>query len=118
MGWRGRGGGWNKRWSSGGPFSDLPPWQRPGWQYGGGRPSNISVKDTSPNCFRFPWLPRWWWADPKYASKYPNLVSTSSQSDEDYDKKQEKEYLNEQKEWMNTQLEAIKNRLDELEKEE
>ena len=34
MGWRGRGtfGPWPGR----GPFSDLPPWQRPGWVYGPG----------------------------------------------------------------------------------
>lgn len=23
------------------------------------------------SCARFPWLPRWWWADPKYGSSYP-----------------------------------------------
>jgi hypothetical protein len=34
MGWRGRGmaGPWPGR----GPFSDLPPWERPGWLYGRG----------------------------------------------------------------------------------
>lgn len=34
MGWRGRGraGTWPGR----GPFSNLPPWQRPGWLYGRG----------------------------------------------------------------------------------
>jgi len=34
MGWRGRGafGPWPGR----GPFSYLPPWQRPGWLYGPG----------------------------------------------------------------------------------
>jgi len=27
---------------------------------------------TSPyNCAKFPWLPRWWWADPKYGSSGP-----------------------------------------------
>ena len=31
MGWRGRG-----RWPGYGPFSNLPPWERPGWLYGRG----------------------------------------------------------------------------------
>ena len=38
MGWRGRGGGggWSGPWPGRGPFSNLPPWQRPGWVYGRG----------------------------------------------------------------------------------
>lgn len=27
-------GGWNQQWPGRGPFSHLPPWQRPGWLYG------------------------------------------------------------------------------------
>lgn len=34
MGWRGR--GWANTWPGRGPFSNLPPWQRPGWLYGRG----------------------------------------------------------------------------------
>jgi hypothetical protein len=34
MGWRGRGG--TSPWPGRGPFSNLPPWQRPGWLYGRG----------------------------------------------------------------------------------
>ncbi|MGB9914830.1 MAG: DUF5320 domain-containing protein [Candidatus Bathyarchaeales archaeon] len=34
MGWRGR--GWTSPWPGRGPFSHLPPWQRPGWLYGRG----------------------------------------------------------------------------------
>jgi len=34
MGWRGR--GWTGQWPGRGPFSNLPPWQRPGWLYGRG----------------------------------------------------------------------------------
>jgi hypothetical protein len=30
-GWRGRG-----NWPGAGPFSNLPPWQRPGWLHGRG----------------------------------------------------------------------------------
>lgn len=32
MGWR----GWANQWPGRGPFSNLPPWQRPGWFYGRG----------------------------------------------------------------------------------
>ncbi|OYT39125.1 MAG: hypothetical protein B6U89_04695 [Desulfurococcales archaeon ex4484_58] len=39
-GWRGghgwRGGGWRGPWPGKGPFSYLPPWQRPGWIFGRG----------------------------------------------------------------------------------
>ena len=37
-GWRGgRGrGGWSGPWPGRGPFSYLPPWQRPGWLFGRG----------------------------------------------------------------------------------
>jgi hypothetical protein len=34
MGWRGR--GWIGPWPGRSPFSNLPPWQRPGWLYGRG----------------------------------------------------------------------------------
>ncbi|MBO8174690.1 MAG: hypothetical protein H0Z18_05485 [Thermococcus sp.] len=32
-GWFGR-GRWTGPWPGNGPFSYLPPWQRPGWIYG------------------------------------------------------------------------------------
>ncbi len=36
-GWGGRGrGGWFGPWPGRGPFSHLPPWERPGWQFGRG----------------------------------------------------------------------------------
>ena len=34
MGWRGR--GYAGPWPGRGPFSHLPPWERPGWMYGRG----------------------------------------------------------------------------------
>jgi hypothetical protein len=34
MGWRGR--GMTGPWPGRGPFSNLPPWERPGWLYGRG----------------------------------------------------------------------------------
>jgi len=35
MGYR-RGNNWAGNWPGRGPFSHLPPWQRPGWQHGRG----------------------------------------------------------------------------------
>jgi len=85
MGWRGGGRG---RYPGNGPFRDLPPWQRPGRAYGYGRGYGLGYgvgygrglgygrgygySSTSPySCARFPWLPRWWWADPKYQGGVP-----------------------------------------------
>ena len=46
--WFGRGrGGWFGQWPGRGPFSDLPPWERPGWIYGRGA------------CWRFWGAPYW-----------------------------------------------------------
>lgn len=49
-GW-GRGkGGWRGPWPGNGPFSYLPPWQRPGWIYGRGA------------CrWLYPWLGYYWY---------------------------------------------------------
>jgi hypothetical protein len=68
MGWRRR--AYYNQWPGRGPFSYLPPWQRPGRTYGGrgyGRGWNVDPRV----CGRFPWLPRWWWADSTYAYPLP-----------------------------------------------
>ncbi|MCS7374255.1 MAG: hypothetical protein NDF53_04645 [archaeon GB-1867-097] len=52
MGWGGRRGGWIGPWPGRGPFSYLPPWQRPGWLFGRG------------SCwwlFGAPWGARWYY---------------------------------------------------------
>ena len=66
MGWRRGGrGGWFGPWPGAGPFSYLPPWQRPGWLYGrgmfmgmanpylgyGGAPSPISYTPPLPMSY-------------------------------------------------------------------
>jgi hypothetical protein len=75
MGWRGSWGGWSGRWPGRGPFSNLPPWQRPGWLYGYGRGLGYVYgldSGFSPyTCARFPWLPRWWWANTGYRYNWP-----------------------------------------------
>ncbi len=101
MGYRGRRG----RYPGNGPFRDMPPYQRPGRLYGYGRGMGYGrgygyygagygrgygtgygrgYSYTSPyNCARFPWLPRWWWSDPKYGSSmpYPPTPDTSAELD-------------------------------------
>jgi len=65
MGWR------RKAWPGRGPYNHLPPWQRPGWAYGG-RGFGRGWQNNDPRvCERFPWLPRWWWADPAYVYQPP-----------------------------------------------
>src|SRR4030042_6810927 len=71
MGWRRR--AYYDQWPGRGPFSHLPPWQRPGRAYGGrgyGRSWDIDPRVGA----RVPGLPRWWWADPAYA--YPPQAPT------------------------------------------
>lgn len=92
MGWRGGGRGRGGPWPGRGPFSYLPPWQRPGWLFGYGRGVGYGYggfgygrglgygRGTGYGygayynpwaCQRFPWLPRWWWANPSYGYATP-----------------------------------------------
>jgi hypothetical protein len=72
FGWGGR--GWSGPWPGRGPFSYLPPWQRPGWLFGFGR--GLGWRWNPWACARFPWLPRWWWA---YTSIYGYPYATYPQ---------------------------------------
>jgi len=83
-GWRGRGGGWAGPWPGRGPFSYLPPWQRPGWLFGRGwcwwlwcYPYNPWVRA------KFPWLSKWW--------TYPQSPEDEIATLEDYKKELEDE---------------------------
>jgi hypothetical protein len=104
MGWRGKGGGRNGRWPGRGPFSNLPPWQRPGWLYGYGRGFGYvytKYGEYSPySCARFPLLPRRWWANPDYADKWPYLPTQ--------DPSVELERLEAEKEAMAREIEVMK----------
>jgi len=117
MGYRGRGG----RYPGNGPFRDLPPWQRPGWVYGSGRGYGLGygrgyyAGDPS-KCARFPWLPRWWWANPNYqgAAQAPTTgdsAAAPTPSDE-------RAFLNDQLKYLEQELTGIRKRLDELGSEE
>ena len=106
MGWRGYRRGRSVRgfWPGHGPFSNLPPWQRPGWLYGRGA------------C---------WWLYPYYTSAEPaTLCQTPALSIAPFTpfaprftKEQETQMLEQQLTTLQAQLDAIKNRLAELTKE-
>lgn len=102
MGWRGRSRG---RYPGRGPFSNLPPWERPGWIYGYGRGSGYPASTVDPTvCQRFPWLPRWWWADPDAASRAVPFPSAD----------EERRFLERQTKALQEEIGHMKKRLDEL----
>jgi len=107
MGWRGRGGGRPGPWPGRGPFSYLPPWQRPGWLYGRGA------------C--------WWLSAPYLQSITPQIpvaVPPTSVSPtipmpfapSTLTKEQETQMLQQQVQALESQLDAIRKRLQELSK--
>ncbi|MHA1377072.1 MAG: DUF5320 domain-containing protein [Candidatus Helarchaeota archaeon] len=81
----------------------------PGYGMGRGLGPNFS-----PNCRWFPWLPRWWWANPTYAQNVPipNYPFFPS-----IDQAQEKQMLETQLNQLQQTIENIKQRLEELEKD-
>jgi len=89
-----------------GPFRGLPPYQRPGFVYGG-RGRGFWGSDPT-RCARFPWLSRWWWANPDEGNPTAPLAVPVS----------EKEYLETQLGYLSKELEQIRNRLDEIGKTE
>ena len=109
MGWRGqgRGGGQGGPWPGRGPFSYLPPWQRPGWLYGRGA------------C--------WWLLNPYIQATNPQAPSIGQQTQfppivpttpfmHALTEEQEKQMLEQQLGFLETQLGAIRKRLEELSK--
>jgi hypothetical protein len=102
-----------------GPFRDLPPWQRPGWLYGYGRGYSMGYYSGDPSrCARFPWLPRWWWANPDYQGAFQAPPSGVSGTPLAASTEQEREYLSQQMQYLEKELEAINKRLQELRSEE
>lgn len=101
MGWR-RGG--RGRYPGYGPFRDLPPRQRPGRLYGY-RAATGYMGDPS-KCARFPWLPRWWWADPEHEGKFPTPNAPTEE--------QEHELLEAHVQRLEDELASTKKRMEEL----
>ena len=93
MGWRGRGGG--GLWPGRGPFSHLPPWQRPGWLYGRGA------------C---------WWLYAPYSQTTTPAVPTMPFVSPTSTKEQEISVLEQQAKLFEQTLGQIRKRLEELKK--
>ena len=105
MGWRGRGSG---PWPGRGPFSYLPPWQRPGWLYGRGAcwwvlPTNLQATVPQVPPATVPPTP------------VPPTVPTTPFVPT-FTKEKEKQMLGQQVKALEAQLDAIKKRLEELSK--
>jgi hypothetical protein len=100
MGYRGRGRGLRGPWPGRGPFSNLPPWERPGWLYGRGSCGYLYSKylqQDAPNA--------------------PNPAVISQPTTFPFaNKEQEKKMLENYIKGLETQIEAIKKRLEEIEK--
>ncbi|MFX1453625.1 MAG: DUF5320 domain-containing protein [Promethearchaeota archaeon] len=70
------------------------------------------------NCRWFPWLPRWWWANPAYSQYLPQLqipYSPTMPITPTLDPTQEKQMLEAQINQLTQTIENIKQRLKELE---
>jgi hypothetical protein len=99
------------QWPGRGPFSYLPPWQRPGWVYGG-RGYGRGWGGDPRVCARFPSLPRWWWADPTYA--YQPLIVTPAPEDELAALEESKKALGEEKASIEQEITEIETQVKEL----
>jgi hypothetical protein len=102
MGWRRR--TYFDQWPGRGPFSYLPPWQRPGRSFGFGR--------SRQTCARFPWLPRGWWADPTYV--YQPTILTPTLQDEIAALEESKKGLSEDKASIEQEIYDTEKQLKEL----
>ena len=87
-----------------GPFRDVPPYQRPGYLYGGGRGRGYTGTDPT-KCARFPWLTRWWWTNPENISEGASTPIAPSS---------EKEFLENQLGYLAKEMEQVKSRLEDL----
>jgi hypothetical protein len=58
-------------------------------------------------CARFPWLQRWWWANPDYEATIPIVPPVPSPD-------QEKQYLADQVKYLEKELSNMRKRLEEL----
>jgi hypothetical protein len=98
--------GRRSRYPGNGPFKDLPPYQRPGYIYGrGGR--GFWGKDPT-HCAKFPWLPKWWWANPDQDAPFPHDSLPET----------EKEFLENQISYLKNELDLINKRLEKIRRTE
>jgi hypothetical protein len=108
--------GWRRRtnfdqWPGNGPFSNLPPWQRPGWTCHGRGYGRMTSADPQV-CTRYPWLPKRWWADPKYAYQPP--TSAPAPQDEIKMIEESKKALTEEKASIEQEITNLETQLNNL----
>lgn len=80
------------------------------WGFGGGPWWAYNQRDLrryEGRCFRFPWLPRWWWTYTGYQQDYPYSPQPTPRD--------EKEMLTEELKALKEEMKAIEGRLKELE---
>jgi hypothetical protein len=116
MGFRNRGGGWAGPWPGRGPFSYLPPWERPGRLYGFGQvfDKRRSYLYSSWAYARFPWLSKRGWPYPQHAYPLTSPATAISPKEElaaleDYVKKLGAERLD-----LEHELKSVELRIKEL----
>ncbi len=80
---------WYKRYPGFGPWSYLPPWERPGWRFGRGRGRG--------------WGWCWWLLLPEYSAYEPQIP-----------KEEELKILEEEARFLEEELDRIRKRIDEL----
>jgi len=104
-GWSGRGrGGWFGPWPGRGPFSHLPPWERPGWLFGRGA------------CWRLFGSPAWYEASRLGYGFRPYLRGGGYPYPYVASSKDEIAALEESKEAIEEELKGIDARIDEIKK--
>jgi hypothetical protein len=80
-----------------------------GWGYGLGYGRGYGYSGDPTRCARFPWLQRWWWANPDNQGTYPYPTAPTGDS--------ERGYLEEQMKMLESDLVNIKKRLAEIAEE-
>ena len=98
------------QWPGRGPFSHLPPWQRPGRMYGRGYGGRWYSDPLI--CSRFPNLPRWWWANPAYLQQLSTV--TPAPQDEIAALEESKKALGEEKASIQQEITNIDTQVKEL----
>ena len=116
MGWRGRGGGWGRGpgWGLYGRGFGYGPGYGRGLGYGRGYGRGYGIGygytgDPS-KCVKFPWMPRWWWANPDYAGELPTPIAATAEN--------ERQFLNTYVKGLEDELASMKKRLEELKSSE
>ena len=106
MGWRRR--SWIGPWPGRGPFSDLPPWRRPGWVYGG---RGFGRGRGWRNMYWATGVPGW----AGYGAYAPGFGYWGNPYNAEVTQQQEADMLKEQAKAMKEEMDSLNERIKELE---